>query len=191
VTDSKSSSGPQSGPKYDYEIVGIFNSAASLETAVGALTNAGWDRSEMSLLGNKEHLAPGTSTRDLADDPTAERAPVTSQTDKRQAGTLAGGLGGVVAAFLASGATIMSGGTALAAVIGGAVAASGGAAGGDLLGRMISRQVNKPVEEQIARGGVVLWVLLRSRDREDEARTILERHGAQDVHLREREGVSG
>lgn len=180
-----------SGPKYKYEIVGVFNSAGSLEAAVGALTNAGWDRSEMSLLGSKAHLAPYRSTRQAADDPNAERAPVTSQTDMHQAGTLGGGLGGVVAAFLASGATIMSGGTALAAVIGGAVAAGGGAAGGDLLGRMLSQKMSKPIEDQITRGGIVLWVLLRSRDREPEARAILERHGAHDIHVNEHERVSG
>jgi hypothetical protein len=144
----------------------------------------------MSLLGSKAQLAQFQSSREIADDPSVARAPVTSQTDKRQAGTLAGGIGGVVAAFLASGATIMSGGTALAAVIGGAVAAGGGAAGGDVLGRMMSRQMNTSLEEQIARGGIVLWVLLRSRDEEGEARGILERHGAEDVHVNQREGVA-
>jgi hypothetical protein len=192
MMDDRSTGAPAtSGPKYRYEIVALFNSASALESAIGALTNAGWDRSEMSLLGSKEQLAPFRSTRDVADDPDAERAPVTSQADKRTAGVLAGGLGGVVAAFLASGATIMSGGTALAAVIGGAVAAGAGGAGGDILGRALSRQMSKPLEEQIARGGIVLWVLLRSRDREPEARAIVERYGAQDVHLNEREGVSG
>jgi len=191
MIDDRTTGTRASGPSYRYEIVALFNSVSGLESAIGALTNAGWDRSEMSLLGSKERLAPFRSTRDIADDPNVERAPVTSQTDKRSAGTLAGGLGGVVAAFLATGATIMSGGTALAAVIGGAVAAGGGAAGGDIIGRVLSRQMNKSLEEQIARGGIVLWVLLRSRDRESEARAILERHGAQDVHLNEREGVGG
>jgi hypothetical protein len=91
VTDDRTTGGrAASGPKYDYEIVGIFDSVASLESAIGDLTNAGWDRSEMSLLGSKAQLAPFRSTRDVADDPNVERAPVTSKTDKHQAGTLAG-----------------------------------------------------------------------------------------------------
>ncbi|MGE5537087.1 MAG: hypothetical protein ACM30I_00600 [Gemmatimonas sp.] len=178
------------GPRYEYEIVGIFRSVPSLEAAIGALTNAGWDRAEMSLLGSKAYVAPSRSTRDLADSPDVDRTAVTSQTDVHQAGALGGALAGVVAGFLASGATIMSGGTALAAVIGAAAAAGGGAVGGGMLGRALSRDMSKPLDEQLARGGIVLWVLLRSREQEALARDILGRHGADDVHVHARADVT-
>lgn len=170
---------------YQNEIIGIFRSPQQLDAAVGDLCSAGWDRAELSLLGQKEHLAPARSVEEVAADPEAPRSAVVSETDSRQERTLAGGMAGVVAGFLASGAIVATGGTALAAVIGAAAAGGGGAIAGDFIGRVLSKKMVEPMEDQIARGGIVLWALLRAPEQETRARDILLKHGAADVHIQE------
>jgi hypothetical protein len=170
-------------PKYETEIVAIFNSPQQLDAAVSDLCSAGWDRAELSLLGKKNALTPNARAEDIAYSSIAPRSPVTTDTDERQEGALAGGLAGVVASFVASGAIIATGGTAVVALVGAAAAGGGGAVAGNFIGHMLSQQMAEPMDEQIARGGIVLWALLRSTDQGTRARDILSKHGAADVHI--------
>jgi hypothetical protein len=172
-------------PTYDNEIVAIFRSPQQLDAAVSDLCSSGWDRAELSLLGKKNELTSNTGAEDIADNSTAPRSPVVSETDERQEGALAGGLAGVVAGFVASGAIIATGGGAVVALIGSAAAGGGGAVAGNFIGHMLSKQMAEPMEDQINRGGIVLWALLRSPDHETRARDILSRHGAADVHVQQ------
>ncbi len=174
------------------EVVGLFRSTDSLEAAISALTSAGWDRSELSLLGQKGTLDPrppmgGETAEQAADDPHMARASVVSEPDIRQGRTLATSLAGVAAAFLAAGATIASGGTALVAIIGAAAAGGGAAAAAEALGQWAGKSRADFLHEQIERGGILLWVMLRSPEQEGKARDILMRHGAEIVHAHEAE----
>jgi len=174
------------------EVVGLFRSTDSLEAAISALTSAGWDRSELSLLGQKGTFDPkppmGAETAEqAADDPHTARASVVSEPDIRQGRTLATSLAGVAAAFLAAGATVASGGTALVAIIGAAAAGGGAAAAAEALGQWASRSRADFLHEQIERGGILLWVMLRSPEQEGKARDILMGHGAEIVHAHEAE----
>lgn len=169
------------------EVVGLFRSTDSLESAISALESAGWDRSQLSLLGQKGALDPqppiGRETAEqAADDPNAPRAPVVSEPDIRQGRTLATSLASVAAAFIAAGATAVSGGTALAAIIGAAAAGGGAAAAVNALGQWAGHNRAEFLEEQIRRGGIMLWVMLRRPDEERKVRDILARHGAEIVH---------
>jgi outer membrane lipoprotein SlyB len=172
-------------PTYENEIVAIFRSPEQLDAAVSDLCSAGWDRAELSLLGKKNELAPNTSAEDIAHNAIAPHSPVVSDSDERQDRTLAGSLAGVVAGFIASGAIVASGGTAVVALIGAAAAGGGGAVAGNFIGSMLTKQMAEPIEEQIDRGGIVLWALLRSSDQEGRARDIFSRHGADDIHVQQ------
>ena len=170
------------------EVVGLFRSADQVESAISALTSAGWDRAELSLLAQRSAFAPEPPTDDTiraGDDPSTERAPVVSGTDVRQGRTLATSLAGVIAAFVASGATIMTGGTALAAVIGAAAVGGGAAAAVNAIGQLAGQSRREFMHEQVERGGILLWVMLRSPDQERVARAILTQHGAEIVHTHE------
>jgi hypothetical protein len=174
------------------EVVGLFRSTDSLEAAISALTSAGWDRSELSLLGQKGTFdpkppMPGETAEQAADDPHMARAPVVSEPDIRQGRTLATSLAGVAAAFLAAGATVASGGTALVAIIGAAAAAGGAAAAAEALGQWAGKSRADFLHEQIERGGILLWVMLRSPEQEGKARDILMQHGAEIVHAHQAE----
>lgn len=172
-------------PTYENEIVAIFRSPEQLDAAVSDLCSAGWDRAELSLLGKKNELVPNTGAEDIAHNSIAPHSPVVTETDERQEGALAGGLAGVVASFVASGAIIATGGTAVVALIGAAAAGGGGAVAGNFIGHMLSKQLAEPMGDQLDRGGIVLWALLRSPDQEPQARDILSRHGADDVHVQQ------
>ncbi len=174
------------------EIVGLFRSSESLEAAISALTTAGWDSSELSLLGQQGFFDPkppigGETAEQAADDPRTSRAPVVSEPDVRQGRTLATSLAGVAAAFIAAGATVASGGTALVAIIGAAAAGGGAAAAVEALGQWAGKSRADFLHEQIKRGGILLWVMLRSPEQEAKAREVLVRHGAEIVHAHDAE----
>ena len=178
-------------PEMRAEIVGAFNSSEGLERAIDALLRAGWDRAEMSLLGEQTLFAP-TSLGDgvhggIADDPNAEREAVTTDPDVRQGPTLAASMAGVIAAFVASGATILTGGTVLAAIVGAAAAGGGATVAMEALGKLWGDSRDSFLQEQIRHGGILLWVALRESDQRGQAEEIMRRHGAIDVHYHEME----
>ncbi len=176
------------GHEHADEVVGLFLSADDVESTISDLISAGWDRAELSLLAQKSAFTPEPPTTDTVragDDPSTRRAPVVSGTDVRQGRTLATSLAGVIAAFVASGATIMTGGTALAAVIGAAAVGGGAAAAVNAIGQWAGQSRREFMHEQIERGGILLWVMLRTPDQEHLAREILAQHGAEIVHTHE------
>jgi hypothetical protein len=165
------------------EIVALFRSPEALEAAINDLSSAGWDRSEMSLLAQKSVLAPDPpqegTMREAAAAPKEGKSAVVSDSDVRQGRTLATSLAGVIAAFAATGATILTGGTALAALVGAAVAGGGAAAAVNALGQWADKSRRDYLQEQIERGGIVLWLTLRDPEQEHLAHEILTRHGAE------------
>jgi outer membrane lipoprotein SlyB len=176
-------------PEYDSEIVGIFPSTEQLDAAISELCSSGWDRAELSLIGQQAHLSPTrneTGSEKAADDPGTPRGAVVSESDARQERTLVSEMVGVVAGFIASGAVIATGGTALAAIVGAAAAGGSGAVAGNFLGRIFNHKNAASLEQQIDRGGIVLWALLRSSDQAQNARGILQRHGATDIQFLDR-----
>jgi hypothetical protein len=180
---AKRNKAPQPDPaQYRREMVGVFRSAEALEAAISGLASAGWDRAEMSLLGEKEVLSPGRSTHQVADARDTDRRPVVSDTDVRQERTLAASMGGVVAAFAATGATILTGGTALAAIVGAAVAGGGATIAIEAIGRWLGGERAESLKEQFKHGGILLWVMLRNEDEELRARELMLSNGAVAVH---------
>lgn len=168
------------------EIVGTLPSPEALESAVSELTSAGWDRSELSILAPHSLLggeAVGAETRQLADDPKVEHQAMVSDVDMRQGRTLATGMAGVVSAFVASGATILTGGTALAAIVGAAVAGGGAAALVEGAASLAGKKRDDFLNEQLQQGGILLWARLEDPTGADRARAILARHGATDIHV--------
>ncbi|MCK6454089.1 MAG: hypothetical protein L6R19_25010 [Alphaproteobacteria bacterium] len=172
------------------EAVGAFDSPEQLEEAVNALTTSGWDRADLSMLG-QEHLfsaelpREGRDSERAADDPAAPRGAIVSDADVRQGRTLLSGMAGVIAAFLASGAMIVTGGGALAAVVGAAAAGGGATMLVHALGRMAGASHDQFLHEQAARGGILLWVKLHKPEQEFPAQDILRRCGAKHVHIHE------
>ena len=87
------------------------------------------------------------------------------------------------AAFLAAGATIMSGGATLVAIIGAAMSGGGAAALMEAVGHGVDQRRAELLQKQIERGGILLWVSLRKLGAEEKARRILESCGASEVQI--------
>ena len=89
-----------------------------------------------------------------------------------------GYLGAVTAVAL----TFSAGGAPVAA-IGGAVFGAGAGAGlGAVLGRLFDDRLARQFQDQIQRGGILVWVNCRDGSAKSRAIPVLERHGAQAVH---------
>lgn len=172
------------------EAVGVFQDWKSLQAAVDELMNSGFDRSELSLLAAKKVVEEKLGhvydkVAELEDDPKVPRTAFIGR-DSLTEGR-AGIIGGLayVGAVAAIGAVVASGGTLAAAI--GAAAVAGGSGGliGTLGARWLGRDRAKAVQEQIDKGGLLLWVRLRDPAHEDRAVAVLNRHAANDVHVHE------
>lgn len=170
------------------EAVGVFADPDALEAAVTALESAGFDRAAISVLGavGKARDRIGRlyeTVREIEDDPRAPRAAFVSHGSR-----LEGAAAAVVAPFYLGGLTgaaaIVASGGALAAAIAGTILA--GAAGGGLgalLVYAVARHHAAQIAAQVARGGLVLWVGVRTEAEAARALDLLRQSGGTDVHL--------
>jgi hypothetical protein len=178
------------------EAVGVFDDAATLQAAIDELLSSGFDRAEVSLLASeatvREKLGHAfEKVAELEDDQSVPRSAYVSTESRGDAeGGLIGGLV-YVGAVAAAGAVVASGGT-LAATIA-AAAALGGAGGliGSVLAKLIGDHHARYIQEQLDRGGLLLWVRTRDRAHERRAKDILSKHSAHDVHVHALAATSG
>ncbi|MGD9538127.1 MAG: hypothetical protein AB7P52_10900 [Alphaproteobacteria bacterium] len=170
------------------EAVGVFDSHDRMQAAIDELLISGFDRAELSLLASEkaaEEKLGGRYKRvtELEDD---SRAPRTVYVDTESRGGAAGGLiGGLmyVGGVVAVGAVAASGGT-LAAIVGAAALAGGaGALIGSLLAGWIGDRHARYIQEQLDRGGLLLWVRTWDAEKEKRAVEIMSRHSGRDVHV--------
>lgn len=172
------------------EAVGLVSSPEALESAVNQLELAGFDAAMISVLARDKKTMERLgqvyeSVPELEDAPKAPQGSYITKGARGEGAAAIVGIplyiGGVIGAF----AVVASGGV-LAAVIGATVA--GGAAGaglGALLARAIGQRYSGHISEQIAQGGIVLWVRVHNRDEEEKALDVLAKAGAFDVHAHE------
>ncbi|MDE2165251.1 MAG: hypothetical protein KGJ66_02795 [Alphaproteobacteria bacterium] len=174
---------------YDaHEAVGVFHDPAALEKAVDELEINGFDRSAISVLTTSAHARERTERfyRTVAD--IEDRADVPRQgfasSDSRTVGkTAAVGIPLYIGAVVGAFAVVATGGALAlafeAAIAGGAVGAGLGA----LLAAAVARHHAAWVQEQLTKGGIVLWVNTPSAEAEKRAVTVLERLGARNVRV--------
>jgi outer membrane lipoprotein SlyB len=170
------------------EAVGVFHDEKSLQAAVDELLIAGFDRSKLSLLADQHaveqklgHLYEKVS--DLEEDPMVPSrafAGIDSRTEAK--GAMIGGFA-YVGAIASAGLVVASEGTLIATAIWAAVAGGAGGLIGAALSRYMDRRHAFYVQQQIDRGGILLWVRTDDGGRERRASDILKRHSAADVHI--------
>jgi hypothetical protein len=170
------------------EAVGIFHSAEALQGAIDELLSSGFHRAELSLLASEAAVVEKLGhlyrkVDELADDPDVPRAAYVAGEDIGDAeGGIIGGLA-YVGATVAAGAVVASGGTLLAVIAGTALAGGAGGLIGSLLARWIGEHHANHLQEQIDRGGLLLWVRTRDAAREERATAILGKYSAEQVHV--------
>ncbi len=171
------------------EAIARFDDPEQLEAAVSDLQSHGFDRADISFLAREgflgEHAAPSGPARTAAERPTVKREAPIESTDVQQGRVLATSTAALVAAFAAAGFTVATGGAAALAAGLAAAAGLGVGAAGAALGKAAGNSEQNFLDEQIQRGGVIVWVRTRDGGAEERALDILRRHGGVDVRLHE------
>ncbi len=172
------------------EAVGVFPSETALQAAVDDLMSHGFHRSELSLLAplsavEKELGHSFTSVTELEDE---AAVPTTAYISTDSIGDAEGGVfGGLiyVGALATLTAVVASGGAIGAAIIAAAAGGIGGGAIGAVLAKLIGEHHADIIEDQLERGGLLLWVRTWNAADEERAVKILAEHSGSDVHVHE------
>ena len=170
------------------EAVGVLQDESALRAAVDELLISGFDRSDISVVAGRRSVerklgAMYDDVTDLEDEPDA---PVTvyvgcdSRTEAKA--VVVGGLV-YVGAVGAIGTVVTSGGTLAAAFTAAAIAGGVGGLIGGVISKFLDRHHAEYVDQQLTRGGLLLWVHTADRDHEVRACQILKRQSARDVHV--------
>ena len=169
------------------EAVAVFDDVSSLEAAVDDLRAAGFGQHDISLLA--AHAAVERKlghmyrrVEELEDDPQAPRTAFVSgkNIDVRE-NRLVGSLT-VLPTMIAAGTVVATAGAVAAAVVGTAIA-------GALLGTVFAHWMDQRhadwLQEQLDRGGILLWVRTPTEADERKALDLLSRYSAHDIHIHE------
>jgi hypothetical protein len=168
------------------EVAAIFDDVETLEKAVYDLETHGFDRAAFSVLsserGVEQHLGHRYHrVEEMEDNPKAPRETFFSKVSRLEAEYgLAPALALIAAAAFGAG-TIAVGLPML-------IAAGSGAAVGAVLGRLIHRHHAERLQEQLERGGLLLWVNVRNPQEERKAVSTLTSYGARHVHAHDISG---
>lgn len=163
------------------QIIGVFHDRASVEAAIELLQSHGLERSQLAVLGSADAIRERLGMpMQHGDGDEAASAPI-DESEKQNVTPLLAGVPAYVAATLAAGVTIASGGT----LAGAAVAALLGGAGGGVLGAgaagLFRGSVDEAYSEQLAHGGILLLVHPRSGEDLERARAVLAEHAERKI----------
>ena len=170
------------------EAVGVFHDTAAFERAADDLMMSGFGRADLSVLASeravREKLGHAVeSVRELEDDAEVPTKAYAAREDYGDAeGGIIGGLLylGALAGMLP---VLASGGAVATALLTTLAGGAGGAGLGGVLAESLGRHHAQALQEQLEKGGILLWVRTRDDHHEQRAKEILERHGADDVHV--------
>lgn len=151
---------------YPCEIVGVFSTQASFESAVNALMDAGFERSALSVLSSHESID-------------AAGKPAKPWKDVMQA--LVGEIK-YEGPLVASGAILLAGGTVAATIASVIAATTAGAAAKELLDEVTATPHTDDFARSLEAGSVILWVRADSDGQATNAHDILTQHHGTNVH---------
>lgn len=170
-----------------HEVVAVFDSADTLQSAIDDLMVNGFDRAEISLLADEaavlEKLGPEhIRASELQDSDAAPRTEYVEPESMNEAkASIIGGLF-YVGAITGAGAVMAAGGALAAAIAAAALGGGGGGLIGVALARLIGDNEAREVQEQLKNGGLLLWARAWTPEKERDAMAIMTRNGGRDVH---------
>jgi hypothetical protein len=172
------------------EVAGVVRTPEVLERVVDALELNGFDRADIDVMADVETIRKRFGTmfiplEEFADVPGAPRRAFVHGDDISMARSAAFSVLFSIGATVAAMGVVASGGGLAAALA--AAAAAGTASGGlgALAARHLGRDRAKLIETMIMEGGLVLWVRVRSEERERRAEQIMRNGGAEAVRVHE------
>lgn len=170
------------------EAVAVFMDERSLQKATDELLISGFDHADISVLSNHDDVKKSighdyANVREIEDDENVSHMAMVDTDSLTEAETALVAVPGFVGAMAMAGPTIAYGGSTMSiagsAIIGGAA----GALIGYFFAMQIARRHKQTIQDQIERGGIVLWVHTADEAHERTACDILQRQGAKDVHV--------
>jgi hypothetical protein len=173
------------------EVTGVFHSRKALVAAARNLLVAGVDRADIDVSAPLDELQKRIDYKsipaaDLADMPTTARQPFVDEDDSLTTEVIAGSAAGSVAAlamaFYLVNQRMGSVGVVILSLLCGAIV------GGIVLTRVrrrLQRERTMGLDKLSEANGLLIWVRVRSPEKEAQAREILVRHGGQAVHVHE------
>jgi hypothetical protein len=170
------------------EAVGVFHRVEDLQAAIDELLSSGFDRAELSLLASEhavEAKLGGISFRnpDFEDDASVPRGVyVSPEAISAAEGGLVGGLA-YVGSVATAGIVALAGGPLTAIVLGAVLVGAAGGLLGTGLAEVVGHRRAAYFQEQLDRGGLLLWVRTWNKAREKHAVEILTHHAGGDVHI--------
>jgi hypothetical protein len=180
-------------PESVREAVAVLEDVSSLERAVDELREAGFAKSDISLLAGHDTVQKKLGqmyrrVEELEDEPRAPRtAFVSSKSLGRREDMVVSSLT-YLPTLIAAGTVVASAGAVAAVIAGTAV---GGALIGTALAHWMDRRHADWLQEQLDRGGILLWVRTADEAAERKAVAILSRHSAHDIHIHTVPKVAG
>jgi hypothetical protein len=173
------------------EVTGVFHSRKALVAPARNLLVAGVDRADIDVSAPLDELQKridynSIPAADLADMPTTARQPFVDEDDSLTTEVIAGSAAGSVAAlamaFYLVNQRMGSVGVVILSLLCGAIV------GGIVLTRVrrrLQRERTMGLDKLSEANGLLIWVRVRSPEKEAEVREILVRHGGQAVHVHE------
>lgn len=167
------------------EAVAVLDDVTSLEKTVDDLREAGFAEDDISLLAGHATVEDKLGhmykrVEEMEDEPSAPRTAFVSSKDfGRREGLVIASLT-YVPTLIAAGTVVASAGAVAAALAGVAVA---GASIGTLLTHWMDKRHAEWLQEQLDRGGILLWVRTPDTAAERKALEVLTRYSAHDVHV--------
>lgn len=170
------------------EAVGLFDNSDDLQNAIRTLEGSAFPRQDISVMGNRDDLEKvfGNTAVDplfaMSSEYTPRQAP--SRPEEQTIGSAAMIGGGAYVGAMAMALT--AGAVAFPALIGAAVIGGlGGGTVGAILTKLLGDRYSHNLEEQIERGGLLLWVRTPDEQKQRLASTILRQHHAKHIHIQE------
>ncbi len=168
-----------------YEVVGIFSSIEDLDQAVNELFIHGFDQSSLSVLANEELIRRQLKKNykridELADDANVPRSAFYAEENFSIAQGAILGILIFIGVITAAAMVIMKGSSIFFAsmVVGTIIIIS------TLLATIVTKYHKKYLEQQLKKGGLLLWVRLRDKLLKNKVIWILKNNNARNVHLR-------
>jgi hypothetical protein len=173
------------------EVTGVFHSRKALVAAAEELLVAGIDRADIDISASPNELERRLNylsipAADLADLPITARQPFTGDDDvlstEAVIGSVAGCIAAIAMAFYLVARDIGPLSVGIFSVLIGLVV---GGVAMLWVRRLLQRERARGLERLSEAQGLLIWVRVRSPEKEAEAQEILTRHGAKAVHIHE------
>jgi len=173
------------------EVTGVFHSRKALLASAQALLTAGNDRADIDVSASLDELQrrlnyASIPPADLADIPTAARQPFVGEDDTMTTEVVVGSAAGCIAAlamaFYLVARDLSPVSVGVLSVLFGLIL---GAAAVFWARRRLQRERALGLENLSEAQGLLIWVRVRSPEKEAQAQEILMRHGGKAVHVHE------